>query len=227
MSNYKIISLGGSIVIPPSGFDISFLKKFRALIVKRVKKGEKFVFIVGGGATARNYIQAAKKIAKMSAQELDWIGINATWINADFVRRVFGKLAYSEIVIDPTKKIKTRKPIIVAGGWRPGCSTDYDAVLLAKNFGAKELVNMSNIDYVYTADPKKVKSAKPLAELTWAQMKKLVGRKWVPGKNVPMDPKAVAKASILGLTVYFVKGSNLAQFSKILDGKRTKGTIIK
>ena len=42
------------------------------------------------------------------------------------------------------KKVKTNRPIIVAAGYKPGCSTDYDAVLLAKTYSAKELFNFSN-----------------------------------------------------------------------------------
>ena len=49
-----IISLGGSIVVPDK-IDYNFLKKFRALILKHVKKGKRFVLICGGGATARLY----------------------------------------------------------------------------------------------------------------------------------------------------------------------------
>ena len=223
---YKILSVGGSIIVPPQGFDISFLKRFRKLILSRVKKGEKFVLVVGGGGTCRTYQQAAKKVAGLKDVELDWLGIYTTWYNAEFVRMLFGNLAYKEVVKDPTKKIKTNKSIIIAGGWKPGCSTDYDAVLLAKNFGAKELVNLSNIDYVYTADPKKVKSAKPIKNLTWSEMKKIIGKKWTPGANLPFDPKATILAAKLGLKVVFAKGTDIAQVKASLGGKQTKGTVI-
>jgi uridylate kinase len=33
-------------------------------------------------------------------------------------------------------------------------STDFDAVMLAKNFGAKKVINLSNIDYAYDKDHK-------------------------------------------------------------------------
>ena len=48
MAGYRVISIGGSIIIPPEGFNIEFLKKFRELILNRVKKGEKFILVVGG-----------------------------------------------------------------------------------------------------------------------------------------------------------------------------------
>jgi uridylate kinase len=52
-TNLKIISVGGSIVIPKTGFDIPFLKKFRQLIINEVKRGSRFILVIGGGATGR------------------------------------------------------------------------------------------------------------------------------------------------------------------------------
>ncbi len=226
-SKYKIISVGGSIIIPKTGFDINFLKKFRALILSHVKKGEKFILVIGGGATCRNYQDALSKTIKISNTDLDWLGIYITWFNAEFVRLLFGKHAYKEVVKDPTIKIKTSKSIIIAGGWKPGCSTDKDAVLLAQNFGAKELVNLSNIEYVYDKDPNKYKTAKKIEKINWKDFRKnVVGYKWVPGKNVPFDPMASALAEKLGLKVSILKGTDLVEVEKVISGKKFKGTMI-
>lgn len=226
MATCKIISVGGSIIIPPTGFDINFLKKLRNLIVGRVKKGDKFILVIGGGATCRNYQNAAKQVVPMTNSDLDWLGIKTTIFNAEFVRFLFKDLAYPEIITNPTKKIKTNKPIILAAGWKPGCSTDNGAVLLAKTYGAKEIINASNIDYVYTADPKKDPGAKPLPELTWKQLCSIIGEKWSPGANVPFDPVAAKTAEKLGLTVKFVKGTDLDSFKKVLTGGKIEGTVI-
>ncbi|MFH1790165.1 MAG: UMP kinase [bacterium] len=227
MSKYKILSVGGSIIIPKGGFNVNFLKKFRSLIVNRVKAGDKFVLVIGGGATCRAYQQAAKKTADLSDENLDWLGIYSTWFNAEFVRLFFGSLAHAEVIRNPTKKISSKKPIIVAGGWVPKCSTDRDAVLLAKNLNANEVVNLSNIDYVYNADPKKVKNAKKMPELSWNELKAIVGDKWIPGSNVPFDPMAIKEAQALNLILKFVKGTNLKQVENALSGKNFKGTLVK
>ncbi len=225
-SNYKIISIGGSIIIPPEGFNIDFLKKLQTLIIERVKKGDKFILVVGGGATCRNYQNAAKQVVSMSNTDLDWLGIKSTIFNAEFVRFLFKDYAHAEVVTNPTKKIKTSKPIIIAAGWKPGCSTDHDAVLLAKTFGAKHVINASNIDYVYSADPKKDQHAQPLSQLTWEEMRKIVGNTWNPGANLPFDPIAAKAAQKLGLTVKFVKGTDLGALNKILNGESFAGTVI-
>jgi uridylate kinase len=86
MSQLKILSVGGSIIIPKTGFDIPFLKKFRAMILDRIKKGDRFILVIGGGATCRQYQDAAKQVVKMSDEELDWLGIHTTIYNAIFVR---------------------------------------------------------------------------------------------------------------------------------------------
>ena len=59
----KILSVGGSIIIPKTGFDIDFLKKFRRMILNRVKKGEKFILVIGGGATCRVFKMRQSKSA--------------------------------------------------------------------------------------------------------------------------------------------------------------------
>ncbi|HSR89178.1 MAG TPA: UMP kinase [Candidatus Udaeobacter sp.] len=225
-NQYRIISVGGSIIIPTEGFNIEFLKKFKELILARIKLGEKFILVIGGGATCRKYQQAMKESVGASDEELDWLGIHTTHLNARFVGMLFKDLAEKELIINPTKKIKSKKSILIAGGWKPGCSTDHDAVLLAKTYGAKEIINASNISYVYTADPKKDASAKPLPKLTWPEMKSIVGDKWNPGANLPFDPKAAKTAAKLKLKVSFIKGTDLIQFAKVLNGEGFDGTVI-
>ena len=226
-NQYRIISLGGSIIIPPEGFNIEFLKKFRELILKRVKLGEKFILVIGGGSTCRKYQKAAKESADVSAVDLDWLGIYATHFNARFVGLLFNGWAEKELIINPTNKLITNKPIIIAGGWKPGCSTDYDAVLLAKTYGAKELINLSNIDYIYESDPRVNPNAKKLETLSWVELRKIVGDKWIPGANLPFDPKATKAGQKLGLTLKFAKGTDLSCLEDILYCRVFLGSLIK
>ncbi len=229
MKKRIIISVGGSIVIPTTGFNVSFLKKFRQLIIKHVKKGNEFILVIGGGSTCRDYQQAAKKVQpKLSDKDLDWIGIHTTRFNAQFVRYLFKDISAEEIITDPHKTVKTKKPIIIGAGYEPGHSTDMDAVLLAKKYNAKTVINLSNIDYVFTKDPSKYRDAKKIKEIDWKTFRKdIVGNKWDPGKNAPFDPIASREAEKIGLTVSILRGTNLKEVGNAISGKNFKGTIIK
>lgn len=220
-----VISLGGSIIIPAK-IDINFLKKFRKLILGILKKYKKIIIVTGGGMIAREYQRAARQITKVSPTDLDWIGIEATRYNAGLVRTIFSKEAYSQVVEDPTKKIETNKKILIGCGWKPGCSSDKDAVLLAQNFNIKTVVNLSNIDFIYDKDPKKFKDAKPVETMTWKKFFEIIGKKWQPGMNAPFDPVAGKLAGKLGIKVVVMKGTNLANFTNFLKGKKFRGTVI-
>lgn len=226
MADYKILSVGGSVIIPQTGFDVEFLKKFRDLILERARLGENFILVIGGGATCRRYQKALKECGVTDDLSLDWMGIESTYLNANFVRHLFGDAAYEKIVVKPARVVKTGKPIIVAAGYKPGWSTDTDAVLAAKAYGAKEIFNLSNVDYVYDSDPSLNPNAQKFENLTWKQFRKIVGKKWVPGANVPFDPIAAKKAAKLGLKVIFLKGTNLEEARKAFSGQTFRGTVI-
>ena len=220
-----VLSLGGSLIFPDN-LDREFLSNFKKTIEKYIKKNYKFVIICGGGRLARNFQDVASKARKLSNKELDWLGIYATKINAFLLKSIFNEYAENEIVSNPNQKIKFRKKIVIASGWLPGWSTDYDAVLLAKNIGAKEVINMSNIDYVYDKDPSKYKNARKIEKLNWQNYRKLIGAKWKAGMNVPFDPVASKEAEKSDIKVYVV-GKNLRNLENLLNGKKFKGTIIK
>ena len=221
-----VISLGGSL-INHGKVDVDFLKNFRKLILAEIKKAARFILITGGGKPARDYIKALSLLGKASVGDLDWMGIYATRLNAQLVRLMFGKLAHQLVIDDPNKKVNFREKILIAGGWMPGRSTDDDAVRLAKTYGAKILINLSNINYVYTKDPRKFSDAKPIKEIAWSNFRKIVGNRWDPGKNLPFDPTAAKLAQRLKLEVVIANGKNVKNLQNILLGKNFKGTVIK
>lgn len=223
---YTILSVGGSIIIPKTGFDNEFLTKFRALILKQVKKGKKFILVIGGGSTCRQYQAAAQGFGVTKKVDLDYLGIAVTKLNAELVKYLFQGFVYKDVVYNPTKKIKTSKPIIIAAGWKPGCSTDTDAVLMAGTYKAKELYNLSNIDYVYTADPNIDPKATKITEISWKDFRKIVGNEWNPGANLPFDPIAAKMAEKLKLTVGFLRGGDLVEVERALTKGVFQGTII-
>lgn len=224
MNKWEILSVGGSLVCPKD-LDLHFLREFRDFILNWVRKGKRFVIVVGGGALAREYQKAARQF-KVSPQNLDWIGIFATWFNASLVKSLFEKLAYPKVITNPKKRIIPNKKIIVAGGWKPGWSTDFDAVILAKNFKAERVINLSNIDCVFDKDPKKFDDAKPILRISFRDFLKITGKRWIPGGNFPFDPMAAQLARKFGIKIIVLNGKNFKNLSRLFEGRSFLGTVI-
>jgi len=224
-SKRVVVSVGGSLIVP-DGIDTDFLSCFKTLILDKVQNGFSFSIIAGGGKTARRYQEAANTVTPLSRQDLDWIGIHATRLNAQLLRNIFVGYAHQQIIENPTADIDADEPLIIAAGWQPGCSTDYDAVLVAKNIGASHLVNLSNIDYVYDSDPKKDQNAKKIERISWAEFRTLIPTEWDPGLSSPFDPIAAKEAEAINLEVAIINGTKLNEFSNYLDGKPFVGTVI-
>jgi uridylate kinase len=222
-----VVSLGGSIVAPKDP-DVDFLSRFNKM-VREVLAGDsarKLILVVGGGGPARTYQKAYKEVVDTSADEADWIGIMATRLNAQLLRALFSDICKLDVIYDPTKVREFPGRIMVAAGWKPGFSTDNDAVLLAERFAAKTVINISNIEQVYTDDPQTNPDAKPIAEISWTDFRKMVGDEWVPGKNTPFDPVASKHAQKAGITVFCIGGKDISNIKDTLTGKQFFGTRI-
>lgn len=226
MSQRIVISLGGSLFIPES-IDLEFLRSFKTLIEERIGKGDSFCIIVGGGSLARKFQQAGRDIAGISQTDADWLGIYTTRLNAEFMRVIFGGLAYERVIIDPHEVVTTDKPVIFGAGGEPGWSTDYDAIIMGKGMNARKVINLSNTNYVYDKDPNKYPDAKALKSLTWNEYRALIPATWQPGLNTPFDPVASKEAQEGGIEVVIMNGARLEEVKKCLQGEPFEGTTIR
>ena len=225
----KVLSVGGSIVVPEFP-DSEFLKKFSTLVRDWLSKDEqrKLILVVGGGGPARIYQNAYKEIIDNTSDnsQADWIGIMATRLNAQLLKAIFSDLCTQDVVYDPTAVSEISGRILIAAGWKPGFSTDTDAIYLAEQFNAKVVVNLSNIEKVYTDDPKKNPDAKPLDSISWKDFRKMVGDEWTPGKNCPFDPIASKRAESADIDVICAGGKDIANIEKILNDQEFFGPKI-
>jgi uridylate kinase len=228
MSKITVISLGGSI-IAPDGVDVALLEAYLRVLEEFLRQDEerRLILVCGGGGPARSYQQAYRQIADSPGEEdLDWIGIAATRLNAELVKRLFQAYSPGEVVTDPTAVSVFPGRVLVAAGWKPGFSTDYDAVVLAEKFQADTLINLSNIARVYSEDPRSNPRAQPYDSICWADFRHLVGTSWTPGSNLPFDPIATEYAAGIGLRVIFASGRDIDNLRKILSGQEFEGTRI-
>jgi uridylate kinase len=150
----------------------------------------------------------------------------ATRLNAQLIRALMAEWCSQDVVTNPTQAEPLTGRVLVAAGWKPGFSSDNDAVLLAERFKADQVINLSNIEQVYTDDPRKNPNATPIDNISWKDFRAMVGDEWTPGKNVPFDPVASKRASELGIQVICAAGRDLDNLRKMLRGEKFLGTTI-
>lgn len=224
---YTILSVGGSIIIPPTGFNTSFLNEFREMILMLVEQRYRFILVIGGGSTARAYQTALRGVGVQDGDTLDRIGIQTTILNAEFVRMLFGEYAHKDVIHDPRTKVRTKASIIIASGWKPGCSTDTSTVQFAKTYKVSHVYNLSNIDYLFEEDPHQNPETKAIDRISWKDYRKRYASEvWVPGHSAPFDGVASKIAEKQHLTVGIVRGTNIPEVGKALRGEGFKGTVI-
>lgn len=222
-----VISVGGSLIVPDE-IDTTFLSSFKQFIIKRIEKGDRFILIAGGGKTARKYQQAAARVSGIDNEEKDWLGIHSTRLNAHLLRTIFKLWANPKIISNLEEDdVNFKEKILVGAGWKPGWSTDYDAVELAIKYNAESIINLSNIDHVYSEDPKLNPKAKKFENISWKDFRKIVGDVWDPGMSAPFDPIASKEAEKAKLKVAIMNGKDFDNINDFLDGKKFKGTLIK
>ncbi|MEM3374660.1 MAG: UMP kinase [Candidatus Woesearchaeota archaeon] len=230
-----VLSLGGSIIVPDKP-DYFFLREFKNFILTNLNRYS-FIIVCGGGKTNFYYNEAAKRISDVSKNDLDLIGIMATKLNAELVRSIFGGYAYPKIITSPNSivfknfykdnfKKNNKTKVFVASGWKPGNSSDYVSVLIAKNLRCKRIFNLTNVDYVYDKDPRMNKDAKKIVSISWNDFRKMFSSEWQPRMNSPFDPIASKEAQKHKLKVFILKGTDLKNLQNAFENKDFVGTTI-
>ena len=227
MNEVWVISLGGSL-IAPDRVDTAFVAHFCAKVreLAAADTGRQFVVVCGGGAPARQYQAAYRELAgEAEPDRADWVGIAATRLNAELLKQVFGPLAPDAVVTDPTAVSALHAPALVAAGWKPGFSHDFDAVILAERLHAARIVKLSNVMQIHSADPRTDPTARPFDRLSWSELQQLTGDHWHPGHHAPFDPIATHRAAAGSLTL-IVTGSDLANLHRIVEHASYTGTTV-
>ena len=226
--NTIVLSLGGSIVSTPSGIDVDYLKAFNLFIREHIALGKKFFIVVGGGTLCRQYRDAGQQtIGEVTDIDLDWLGVHSTRLNAHLLRTIFKDIAHPRIIENYSRKLSAHpEPLVIGAGWKPGWSTDYDAVILARDYGGDLIINLSNIDYAYDKDPKEYADAQVIRSINWPDFQNIVGSTYKPGGNWPFDPVASKLADSLNVKVVICNGKNLENVSNIINEKPFTGTVI-
>lgn len=222
-----VMSVGGSLIVPDQ-IDTTFLINLKNLIISETASGRRFIIIAGGGRTARRYQDAAAAVTDLTRDDLDWLGIHATHLNGHLLRTIFRDIAYHVMIKNPDEIMDVPKhyQVVIAGGYRPGSSTDLRAVQIAGRVNAAKVINLSNTDYIYTDNPHTNPDAKAIEDMTWPELRATIPAEWNPGMSVPFDPVAAKEAERIDLEIAQINGDKLGELQKYLNDEEFVGTRI-
>src|SRR5207245_8870905 len=156
-----VVKLGGALFGRDP--DPSTIKHMAGALTRFVDENNQLVLVAGGGENARTYINAARKLGAEEST-CDLLGIQITRANAELPRVAFEGETAAVIARSLTglPELVRANGVVVMGGLQPGQSTHTVATLAAEITRAKILVNATDVDGVYTEDPKKNPRAKLL-----------------------------------------------------------------
>lgn len=224
----RVIAFGGSILAPDE-LDPEFLETVAAAL-DAWSMDERILVVVGGGHPARKAITAARGVGP-DEDSLDRIGIQATRLNAATLLAFLqaeGVPTHDEVPATCQEAADLRGRVIVMGGTTPGHSTDYVGAELARTVGADRLVIATNVDGVYTADPRIKQDAKRVAQCGYRHLAAIVGpAEWKQaGQAGVVDPLAVALLTGSDITTCVVDGNDLENLGAALEDDPFHGTRI-
>ena len=221
-----VLSLGGSLIIP-DGIDVSYLKKFRGVIRKN-SKNYKFIVVCGGGSIARKYIGALKKIGINEVLQ-SYAGISSTRTNARFMSYFFNQNQLSGIPqkMGEIHKCLSKQDVVFCGAleYKPNQTSDSTAAEIARHFKST-FVNLTNVSGLYDKNPKELKNAKFISEISWRDFNRLANKiKYKPGQHFVLDQTAAKIIKRHKIPTYIL-GKDARQLDNFLNGRKFVGTEI-
>ena len=213
------------------GLDYKVVGAFAEELLTVHSRGVQLSVVVGGGNILRGTSASQQGLDRVSA---DYMGMLATVINALAVQDILeGKgvqtrvmtairmesLAEPYIRRRAQRHLEKGRLVIFAGGTgNPFFSTDTAAVLRALEVEADVILKATNVDGVFTADPRTDKTATFIPELTFQEA-------IVKGYAV-MDANAfgLCKANQLPIQVFNI--NEPGAIARILRGERV-GTLVR
>jgi uridylate kinase len=168
-----VVKLSGSLFAPTDD-EPSKIKKVAAALEKLCDKGYSIVAVAGGGKVARQYITAGRALGA-DESSLDQMGIEVSRLNARLLISASSK-AYADVptTLEEVARMIGHAKIVVTGGLHPGHSTNAVAALIAEKIKADIFINATDVDGVYSADPRKYKSAKMLSEVSTKELTQIL-----------------------------------------------------
>jgi uridylate kinase len=220
-----VISLGGSVLIPT--LEKNRIKEYVPVLGEIAALHRLFV-VVGGGGEARRYIAAARTLG-IDEGTSDEIGILITRLNANLLIAALGEMAYPKVAEShaEAKKFAESGKVVVMGGITPGQTTDAVAAVLSERVGASVFVNVTSVNGIYSADPKKDSHAERYEKLTPAQLLQIVGgTALTAGSNTVLDIVAARIVERSDIPLVVLDGNNPENLSRAICTGKFTGTVV-
>lgn len=226
-----VVALGGSIVAPADP-DPDYLEQLLRRIEAWAGKA-RLLLVVGGGHPARRHIELARRL-HVGEEDLDRIGIAATRLNAQFLQSALharGVPVVRDVHHSTTATIAAMEKedrTAVMGGTAPGHSTDQVAAELAIGIGADRLVIVTNVDGVYTTDPRTDPDAEHRARLDFEELLQIIEEEEWTTAGAPgvIDGPATVLIATHGITTRVVNGADLDNLEHAIMGGDFHGTHV-
>lgn len=249
---YLVVKLGGSVISPEKGvinekLVNQYTKTVRDLFNDR-EVSKRMILVVGGGNASRMYREVALNCGEDDDVDQHRIGITATWLNSELIRSLIDDIAYKRVLgvgvyAENRKEGEDRiasefqdwlageKPVLVSGGFVNGASTDFNTVLLASKIGVSDVYKLTDIDYVYTDDPKVNSGAKEIKDLSWKEYLRMFGSSMEglvhkPSAHIPIDLLAAQLADENKVSCTLTNGEDPAVLVDIWKEKKIDGTLM-
>ena len=215
-----VISLGGSVLLADE-IDETFFRKLKHFLKQQHDK--KIFIVVGGGPPAREYINKARKL-QVPEPMLDKIGIAITRVNALFL--TFQLLDTVSSIPHSTKEaVASSEALVVMGGTTPGHSTDFVGAELAGMINADLFIIATNVDGVYTTDPREDMNAEMYKSISVAELLEKYGESWnAAGSNVIIDGPALKKIQAERIPTVVINGKYIERLKQVLSHQSFHGT---
>ncbi len=226
------ISLGGSLLTGrgsgPVELDPGVFQRYARVLRSLHQRGHELVVVCGGGRPARYFIAVGRELGA-PPRLLDLLGVKATHVNALLLMAALGEDADQSRVYQRASDFD-RAPegkILVGGGFRPGSSTDYRAAIFAGRVGAQLVVNATDVDGVYTRNPRLHGDAVKLERLTYGELEDIVRENThqYPGEYGLFDLKGVRRLAKLAIPLVVVDGRDPQEIARAVEGGHRGSTV--
>jgi uridylate kinase len=228
-----LLKISGEALAGDKGFGLDYLivEAFAEEIKAVHALGVNLALVVGGGNIIRGTTASREGLDRVSA---DYMGMLGTVINALALQDVLEKIGVDTRVMTAIRMESVAEPyirrrairhlekgrliIFAAGTGNPFFSTDTAGVLRALEIEAQVILKATNVDGIYTGDPRTDPSATFIPELTFQEA--------IVKNYAVMDANAfgLCKANQLPIVVFNI--NQPGAITRVLRGERV-GTVVR